>query len=150
MTNANPFWKILLLAAVLFIGAVFALPNIFGSDLAVQIAGNKQPLPAESVDRAKAAIEAGGFNNVEFREENDRFVAIFQNQDEQLQAYDAVRNSIEQSTTTVALNLVSASPAWLRNISEPMYLGLDLRGGAHFLFEVDMDEAIRAFPSRGA
>jgi preprotein translocase subunit SecD len=144
MTNANPFWKILLLAAVLFIGAIFALPNIFGSDLAVQIAGNKQPLAAESVDRAKAAIEAGGFNNVEFREENDRFVAIFQNQDEQLQAYDAVRNSIEQSTTTVALNLVSASPAWLRNISEPMYLGLDLRGGAHFLFEVDMDEAIKS------
>jgi len=148
MNNANPLWKILLLGAVIFIGGLLALPNIFGSDLAVQISGRSGPLDSEQLFTAKSAIVEGGFEEIEFREEEDRLIALFKNQEDQLKAQDSVKRKIEGSTTTVALNLVSASPEWLRNISDPMYLGLDLRGGVHFLFEVDMEEAIKSAEER--
>jgi len=148
MTNANPFWKILLLGAVIIVGGVLALPNIFGSDLAVQISGRSNPLDSEQLFTAKSTIVEGGYEDVEFREEDSGLVALFKNQDDQLKAQDSVRRKIEPATTSVSLNLVSASPAWLRKISEPMYLGLDLRGGVHFLFEVDMEEAIKSAEER--
>lgn len=148
MNNANPLWKILLLAVVVFVGALLALPNLFGSDLAVQISGRANPLDPDMAFVAKSAITDGGFDGVEFREEEGRLIALFENQEDQLQAYDKARQSVEPATTSVALNLVSASPDWLRKISEPMYLGLDLRGGVHFLFEVDMDEAIKSAEER--
>jgi len=148
MNNANPTWKILLLAVVVFVGGLLALPNLFGSDLAVQISGRANPLDPDMAFVAKSAIADGGFDGVEFREEDDRLIALFQSQEDQLQAYDKARQSVEPATTSVALNLVSASPDWLRKISQPMYLGLDLRGGVHFLFEVDMEEAIKSAEER--
>jgi len=148
MNNANPLWKVLLLAAVVLTGAVLALPNLFGSDLAVQVSGRQDPLTPDQQFSAKTAINEAGFEGVEYREEDDRLVALFQNQDDQLKARDQVLSVVEPSTTSVALNLVSASPDWLRKFSEPMYLGLDLRGGVHFLFEVDMDEAIKSAEER--
>ncbi len=148
MTNNNPLWKVLLLAAIVFAGALAALPNLFGSDLAVQVSGRIQPLESRMAGAAKTAIQQGGFDGVEFREEDNRLIALFQNQEDQLRARDLVLGAVEPATTSVALNLVSASPAWLRQISDPMYLGLDLRGGVHFLFEVDMDEAISSAESR--
>lgn len=148
MTNANPLWKILLLALIVFVGALLALPNLFGSDLAVQVSGRDQPLESSALFTAKNAITEAGFDGVEFREENNQLLALFKSQDDQLAAYDAVRTVVEPATTSVALNLVSASPGWLRKISAPMYLGLDLRGGVHFLYEVDMEEAIKSAETR--
>ena len=148
MTNANPLWKILLLAAIVFAGALLALPNLFGSDMAVQISGRVKPLDSNQSFVAKTAITDAGFDGVQFREEGDRLIALFKNQEDQLKAYDVVRGSVDPATTSASLNLVSASPAWLRNISQPMYLGLDLRGGVHFLFEVDMEEAIKSAEER--
>lgn len=148
MNNANPLWKVLLLGAVIIGGGLLALPNIFGSDLAVQISGRTNPLDSEQMFLAKSTIVEGEYSDVEFREEDDRLIALFSNQEDQLKAQDSVRRKIEQATTSVSLNLVSASPEWLRKISEPMYLGLDLRGGVHFLFEVDMVEAIKSAEER--
>ncbi len=148
MTNTNPLWKILLLAAVILTGALLALPNIFGSDLAVQVSGSSQPLTSEAIFTAKNAINEGGFDGVEYREAENQLTALFQSQEDQIKARDLVLRAVQPETTTVALNLVSASPAWLRNISDPMYLGLDLRGGVHFLYEVDMVEAIKSAEER--
>ncbi len=148
MNNANPLWKILLLAAVVLVGGLLALPNIFGSDLAVQISGRVKPLDPNQAFVARTAINEAGFEDVEFREEGDRLVALFKNQEDQLKARDQVLGSVEPAVTSVALNLVSASPEWLRKISQPMFLGLDLRGGVHFLFEVDMEEAIKSAEER--
>lgn len=148
MNNANPLWKVLLLAVIVFVGALMALPNLFGSDMAVQISGRSNPLDPDMAFVAKSAITDAGFEDVEFREEGDRLIALFKSQEDQLKAYDQARQAIEPATTSVALNLVSASPDWLRKISQPMYLGLDLRGGVHFLFEVDMKEAIKSAEER--
>ncbi len=142
MTNVNPLWKILLLAAVVLSGALIALPNIFGSDPAVQVSGRNRDMSADVVQTVKAAIVDAGFENVEFREEPNKFLALFTNEDDQLKARDLVAKVIDKDVTTVALNLVDASPDWLRRISQPMFLGLDLRGGVHFLMEVDMDAAL--------
>ncbi|MCL4151013.1 UNVERIFIED_CONTAM: hypothetical protein GTU68_001772 [Idotea baltica] len=148
MTNANPLWKILLLAVVIFTGILLALPNLFGSDFAVQISGRSAPLTADNAFAAKSAINNGGFKGVEYRDEGEQVIAIFANQDDQREAQELVTRAVEPSSTTAAMNLVSASPEWLRKISEPMYMGLDLRGGVHFLYEVDMDEAIKSAEER--
>ncbi len=142
MTNNNPLWKILLLGAVLITGAVIALPNLFGNDPAVQVSGRGQDLRPEQARLVREALEESDLQGVEFRDEDNRLVALVQSEEDQLKAYDIARSVIEPATTTAALNLVSASPGWLRNISNPMYLGLDLRGGVHFLMQVDMEAAL--------
>jgi len=90
MNNANPLWKILLLGAVVLVGAVLALPNLFGSDLAVQVSGRIKPLDPDMAFVARNAINDAGFDEVEFREEDNRLVALFKNQDDQLKARDQV------------------------------------------------------------
>ncbi len=142
MTNTNPLWKVLLLAGALVIGALFALPNVFGSDPAVQVSSSQGDMPAELTNTVKNALSNAGFTDIEYREEPDRLLALFANEDDQLRGRDAIREVTDAAVTNVALNLVSASPAWLRSFAEPMYLGLDLRGGVHFLMDVDMDAAI--------
>lgn len=148
MTNANPIWKILLLAAVILTGVLLALPNIFGSDLAVQVSGRNVPLTSDAIFTAKNSINEAGFEGVEFREEDSKLTALFQSQEDQLRGRETLVRVVDPNATTVALNLVSASPEWLRKFSDPMYLGLDLRGGVHFLFEVDMEEAIKSAEER--
>jgi len=147
MTNANPLWKTLLLATVLLVGALFALPNLFGSDPAVQISGRNAALSAEDADTVRSTLREAGFTP-KFREEDERMLALFDSEDEQLKARDALLSVLDPSSATVALNLVSASPEWLRKVSDPMYLGLDLRGGVHFLMEVDMQAAIDSTEER--
>ncbi len=148
MTNTNPLWKVLLLAGALIIGLIFALPNIFGSDPAVQVSSSDGVLSDGVKNRVKTALSQAGFTDLEFREENNRLLALFANEDDQLKGRDAIREVTDAGVTNVALNLVSASPAWLRSFAEPMYLGLDLRGGVHFLMDVDMDAAIASSEQR--
>jgi len=85
----------------------------------------------------RAVLRDEQFGEVEIREEGNIFLALFENEDVQLRARDEILKVVDRNKTTVALNLVSAS-----NIAEPMYLGLDLRGGVHFLMEVDMVSAL--------
>jgi len=148
MTNTNPLWKVLLLAAALIIGALFALPNLFGSDPAVQVSSTEGELSAEMINTAKNALSNAGFEDLEYREQDGRLLALFPTEGDQLRGRDAIREVTDAIDTNVALNLVSASPAWLRSFAEPMYLGLDLRGGVHFLMDVDMDAAIASAEER--
>lgn len=148
MTNTNPLWKMLLLVAILAVGALMALPNLFGSDPAVQISGRNTALSSADIDTVRSTLTEAGYQDVEYREENERLLVLFGNEDEQIKARDALLDVLDPNSATVALNLVSASPAWLRKISSPMYLGLDLRGGVHFLMEVDMQAAIDSSEER--
>ncbi len=148
MNNTNPLWKTLLLATVLVIGVLFALPNVFGSDPAVQVSGNSGVLTGEESGMVRRTLQEGGFSDVTYRQDGERFLAMFGSEDDQIRARDLLLNELDRNRYTVALNLVSSSPAWLRSISEPMYLGLDLRGGVHFLMEVDMLAAINSAEER--
>ncbi len=148
MNNTNALWKILLLGAVLVVGALFAAPNLFGSDPAVQVAGRDAQLDAGTPDLVRRTLAAAGMEPTEIRETDGRLLALFADEDEQLRARDALLASLDRNDYTVALNLVPAGPAWLRAIGEPMFLGLDLRGGVHFLMEVDMEAAIASAEER--
>ena len=148
MTNINPFWKILLLASVVLIGILFALPNVFGSDPAVQISARNAELTTRDIQNFDKTLADNGFTDVEVREDDGRYLALFNSEDEQIRARDALAASVDPNDFITALNLVDASPAWLRSFAAPMFLGLDLRGGVHFLMEVDMASAIESAEER--
>lgn len=148
MTNTNPLWKTLLLATVLLVGVLFALPNLFGSDPAVQVSGRAAQLTSQDVEALTATLERAKFTNLDIREEEGRFLALFDNEDDQIRARDVLAESLDPNTYITSLNLVDASPDWLRSIAAPMYLGLDLRGGVHFLMEVDMASALSSAEER--
>ena len=148
MNNSNALWKVLLLGAVLAVGALYAAPNLFGSDPAVQVAGRDTGIDAGTADLVRRELATAGFEPAEIRETDGRLLAIFDDEDTQLRARDALAEALGRNEYTTALNLVPAGPAWLRAIGEPMYLGLDLRGGVHFLMEVDMEAAISSAEER--
>ena len=148
MTNINPFWKTLLLASVVLIGILFALPNVFGSDPAVQISARNAELTTRDIQNFDKTLADNGFTDVEVREDDGRYLALFNSEDEQIRARDALAASVDPNDFITALNLVDASPAWLRSFAAPMFLGLDLRGGVHFLMEVDMASAIESAEER--
>lgn len=148
MTNTNPLWKTLLLVAVFVVGVLFALPNLFGSDPAVQVSGRTSVLTSQDIQTFTGTLNRAGFKDVEIREEQGRFLALFADEDQQIRARDVLAESTDSNRYITSLNLVDASPAWLRNIAAPMYLGLDLRGGVHFLMEVDMAAALTSAEER--
>ena len=148
MNNTNALWKVLLLGATLVVGALYAAPNLFGSDPAVQVAGRDSRVDAGTEERVARELAAAGLEPSEIRLEGERLLAIFDDEDTQLRARDALADALGRNEYTTALNLVPAGPAWLRAIGEPMFLGLDLRGGVHFLMEVDMDAAIASAEER--
>lgn len=148
MTNTNPLWKTLLLAAVMIIGLLFALPNLFGSDPAVQVSARSAELTSTDISHFDRVLADAGFADVEVRQEEGRYLALFDSEDEQIRARDVLSAELDGNEYITALNLVDASPAWLRNIAQPMFLGLDLRGGVHFLMEVDMEAAIHTAEER--
>jgi len=151
MNNGNVLWKSLLLVAILAAGALYALPNLFGSDPAVQISGRDAEIDATTANTVRTLLEREGFE-AELRTEDDagtqRLLVLFEDTDQQLRARDLIAATLDRNDYTTALNLVSASPAWLRAIAEPVFLGLDLRGGVHFLMQVDMVAAIDSAEER--
>ena len=143
MPNRYPLWKHLLIAAVLVAGVVFALPNVFGEDPAVQISGERGVgINSALAARVAGALEAGGAPARAVSLEGGRLLARFGDTETQLRAQDLLRADLGPGYV-VALNLAPATPAWLSAAGLlPMYLGLDLRGGVHFLMEVDMPAAV--------
>ncbi len=147
--NRYSWWKYLIIAVAMFIGLIYTLPNFFGEAPAVQLSSGKATvkLSAEAVDKVKVALTQGGVSAdfVEFDGSSVR--ARFNDTDTQLKARDIITRAFNPDAADphyiVALNLLSRSPSWLRALhAQPMYLGLDLRGGMHFLMQVDMKAAL--------
>ena len=147
--NRYPWWKYLIIAVALLVGLIYTLPNFFGEAPAVQLSSGKATLKLDSsaVARVEAALQQAGIQAdfVEFDGTSVR--ARFASTDIQIRARDVIARAVNPDPADpsyiVALNLVSRSPQWLRSLhANPMFLGLDLRGGVHFLMQVDMKAAI--------
>jgi len=143
MLNQYPLWKYIALIVALILGTVYALPNLFGEDPAVQVSHRTQSLTQDHLLSIEQTL-AGGQIPVKSSEiiEGKALIRLGDESD-QLRAQDVLKSSLG-TQYLVALNLAPATPGWLRTLNAaPMYLGLDLRGGVHFLMEVDMAAAIR-------
>lgn len=141
--NTYPFWKYLLIGIIFLFGIIYSLPNLYGEDPALQLSAQRSAQLTEAqVAQAREALNAAKvpFKSVEQQGEN--FLIRFNNTEDQLKAQQLVRKALGNDVT-VALNLAPATPAWLTAVgASPMKLGLDLRGGIHFLIEIDMDTAL--------
>ena len=149
--NQYPVWKYLLIVAVLVIGIFFALPNLYGNNPAVQVKADRDaPIDEILQGRIVGGLKSLGVEALRV-ERNDRNLLLrFADENTQLKAQDYIAGELG-SQYVVALNLAPATPPWLEGLGAlPMYLGLDLRGGVHFLMEVDMEGAVRLAEQRYA
>lgn len=144
MLNKYPLWKNLVIVFALVIGFIYALPNFFPDDYAIQITGARGSTEVEQrvLDRALAKLEQEGIEvKSSLLEERDALIRLTSS-DDQLRARPAVQAALGKEYL-VALNMAPSTPGWLRSLGAgPMKLGLDLRGGVHFLLEVDMETAL--------
>ena len=156
--NRYPLWKYLIVAFALVIGFIYTLPNFFGESPAVQVSSTKATIKvdANTLDLVtKTLNDAGIESNGTFLDSNGVKVRL-KDTDTQLKAKDLLEKQFNPDPSdpkyVVALNLLSSSPQWLTSLGAlPMYLGLDLRGGVHFLLQVDMDGAlVKRLDSTGA
>lgn len=145
MQNQYPLWKNIMLIGILLIGLIFALPNLFGADPAVQIsAGDNAVVNTEAVDQVKQVLTTQNFPYLSVEQNAENLLVRFNDTDIQLKARDALKTALGNNYV-VALNLASRTPRWLEALgANPMKLGLDLRGGVHFLLEVDVNALIKA------
>ncbi|MTC79287.1 protein translocase subunit SecD [Providencia sp. wls1916] len=143
MLNRYPLWKYLMLITAILIGLLYALPNLYGEDPAVQITGVRGTAANEqTLIQVQKALETDKIQSKSVALENGAILARFNNSDVQLRAREVIMNALGDQYV-VALNLAPATPKWLEALGgELMKLGLDLRGGVHFLMEVDMDTAL--------
>lgn len=143
MLNRYPLWKYIMLIGVILVGLLYALPNIYGEDPAIQISGSRNAkITVETSEKIKKIFNEKEipFKSIIF--ENNTVLVRVATNDIQLKAKDIIANELGNNYV-VALNLAPATPLWLSFIgAEPMKLGLDLRGGVHFLMEVDMATAL--------
>jgi len=147
--NQYPAWKYLLIIALVVIGMLYALPNLYGEDPAVQVSSGRN---AAMDDTIQALLESklgdAGISSKSVEETDSGLLIRFNDTEDQLAATDLFKDVLGPDYI-VALNLAPSTPAWLQAINAlPMYLGLDLRGGVHFLMEVDMDAAIQTAMQR--
>ena len=147
--NRYPVWKYAIIALALLVGAFYTLPNFFGEAPAVQVSSAKSTVKIDSgtQTRVREALAAAGIAAEAVTLDGNSIRARFDNTDIQLKAKDAVQKALVPDPSDppyiVALNLLSRSPAWLSKLgAAPMYLGLDLRGGVHFMLQVDMQAAL--------
>ncbi|MGM3424839.1 protein translocase subunit SecD [Pseudomonas benzopyrenica] len=148
MLNKYPLWKYLLILAVLVVGAIYSVPNLYPDDPALQISASsteRTVTPAE-VQRVNAALAEAhlAVKSSDLNENGSRVLIRLMRADDQLPAQEVVRRTLGDDFV-VALNLAPTTPQWLRKLgASPMKLGLDLSGGVHFLLAVDMDKAVDA------
>lgn len=153
--NRYPLWKYLTVLVALIVGFLYTLPNFFGKAPAVQVSSAKSTTKVEPelLGRVQSILDDAAIPSTASNFERNGPVGTvrfrFKTPDEQLEARDMIENALNPDqadpTYTVALNLLPASPDWLSAIGAgPMYLGLDLRGGVHFLLQVDMQGALAA------
>lgn len=143
MRNAYPVWVYALIVLVVLVGGVYALPNVFPEDPAVQVSDTRTGQVDDTVASViDVILAAQGLQPRQVEQREGQLLLRFDSSDQQLQAADVLRGSLGPDNV-VALNLAPATPQWLRALNaQPMSLGLDLRGGVHFLMEVDLDAVI--------
>ena len=149
MQNHFPLWKNLFILIVFGVGLIYSLPNLYGDDPSVQVSSTQTAsITQEQANNIDSEIKAVGAPVKAFEFKDGRVLARFNNTDDQLKVADLLREKMGNNYT-VALNLAPTTPSWLRALgANAMYLGLDLRGGVHFLLEVDMDAAARQAEDR--
>ncbi len=147
--NRYPWWKYLILGLTLLIGLLYTLPNLYGEAPAVQVSSGKATLKIDGglVPRVSQILTAAGLKADFVQFEGNSVKARFNNTDDQIKAKDAIAKSLNPDPANpsyiVALNLLSRTPQWMATFNaKPMFLGLDLRGGVHFLLQVDMKSAL--------
>ncbi|MBW7923182.1 MAG: protein translocase subunit SecD [Burkholderiaceae bacterium] len=147
--NRYPVWKYVILALSLVFGLLYTLPNFFGEAPAIQVSSAKatQKIDDSMVGRVSDILSKAGIESTGLFFDGNSVKARFASTDLQLRAKDTVARALnpdpEDPSWIVALNLLSDTPRWLTALHAlPMYLGLDLRGGVHFLLQVDMKEAL--------
>lgn len=142
--NRYPYWKYLLIMLVILAAFLYATPNLYPEYPAVQIIGeNRAIVDDQTISLANNALQQAAvkYQNVQFQDQTllYRFIST----DDQLRAKEIIQNALGENYM-VALNLASSTPKWLRSVGAmPMKLGLDLRGGVHFLLQVDVDSVMR-------
>ncbi len=147
--NRYPVWKYAIIVIALLLGALYTLPNFFGEAPAVQVSSGKATVKVDTATLGKVeeALKSAGLTPQVLALEGASVRARFDTTDNQLKAKDAIQKALIPDPSdppyVVALNLVSRTPAWLSALrAAPMYLGLDLRGGVHFMLQVDMQAAL--------
>ncbi|OAU94598.1 MULTISPECIES: protein translocase subunit SecD [Moraxella] len=139
-----PAWKYILIAVVLFISGIYALPNLYPDEPAVQITGASAgtQLTQDVLTQAEGLLTQAGLSHHNGSFENNSALLRLSNAEDQLKAQEVLRRDLGEQYV-VALNLAQTTPEWLRNLgAAPMKLGLDLRGGVRFVLEVDMAKAL--------
>lgn len=142
--NRYPLWRYILILVLIVIGIIYALPNLYGEDPAIQISNkNGDPLPAQIANQVGTALTAQQIPFSSIKPEAHDVLIRFVDANDQLRAQDVIQATLGEDYS-VALNLATRTPAWLLAIgAQPMQLGLDLRGGIHFLLYVDTDALIK-------
>lgn len=147
--NRYPVWKYAIIVIALLVGVLYTLPNFFGEAPAVQVSSAKSTVKVDNavLQKVESALSAASLKPDSLSLEGTSVRARFNTPDDQLKAKDIIQKSLISDPSDpayiVALNLVSRSPDWLTSIgAKPMYLGLDLRGGVHFMLQVDMAAAL--------
>ena len=148
--NRYPLWKNAIIVVVFLIGLIYSLPNLFGESPAVQVSSGKATVKVDTDTLAKveSALAAESLKPSLVQFDGNSVKARFETTDDQIKARDVLERTFNPDpaapTHVVALNLLPRTPAWLASMgAAPMYLGLDLRGGVHFLLEVDMAAALQ-------
>ena len=147
--NRFPAWKYALIGLTIAAAFLFTLPNFFGESPAVQVSSGKTTVKVDGtlLERVESALKAGGVPTTGVLLDSHGLRTRFADTDAQLKGRDLIEKALnpdpQNPAYVVALNLLSSSPSWLTAVNAlPMYLGLDLRGGVHFLLQVDMQAAI--------
>jgi preprotein translocase subunit SecD len=147
LLNRYPLWKNLLILFIALVAFIYAAPNLYGEDPSVQISGANATVSLDqtTLDKVTQALQAASIDpmHVEYENHNSRLLLRFNSTDVQLKAKEILQQSLGEDYF-VALNLAPATPHWLSAIGAmPMKLGLDLRGGVHFLLQVDVDSVVK-------
>ncbi|MDO4682484.1 MAG: protein translocase subunit SecD [Lautropia sp.] len=147
--NRYPFWRYAVIGLALIFSLIYTLPNFYGESPAVQISSQKATVQVDQAteDRALAALDVAGIRHTGVLRDANSVKIRFDTPDTQLRARDVLEKSFNPDPSDpvyiTALNLLSSSPEWLTQLRAlPMYLGLDLRGGVHFLMQIDTTEAL--------
>ncbi|MEA3291878.1 MAG: protein translocase subunit SecD, partial [Pseudomonadota bacterium] len=149
MLNRYPWWKYAIIALVVALGLFYAFPNLYGNDPGIQVRGARGlTIDSSVMQQAAEALQAGGFEAKSIAMDEKGLKIRFQDPESQLQAKEILSRELGKGYT-IALTLLPGAPEWITSLGlAPMYLGLDLRGGVHFLLEVDMNSALQRAEER--